>query len=413
MQNVKVYLMLRTGRSCFECQWVDPVTGRKKTKSTKTKVRREAERFAGALQAQLNAGQYEETVNATWETVANRYKEEVLISLALKTQWKFQAVRNGINKIISPKLASSLSTGEISKYQSKLRDNGLAEATIKSHLGALRACLNWAFRIGLISKMPHFTMPKRVNKMKGRPITGEEFDRMLAAVEMPNTGDPVADAERGVFPASYAEPWRFMLKGLYLSALRLDEALRLTWNHSGFCIDFTGKHPRFRIEALNDKSTKARLLPMFPEFAELLNTVPKEQRKGKVFRPIVPNQLVEMRADTCSKAISRIGEMAKVLVAEYPPRPGEKEPRKKWASAHDLRRARLKYWSNKVKPPQLKELARHASIFTTMTFYVGEDLDDAENAVWDHPTNTTANNQTNSSENQCTSVGSNHQPSVP
>lgn len=388
---IKVYLMQRPGR-CLECQWRDPVTGKLKTKSTKTNKRREAERFAGALQAQLNAGQYQETVNATWKTIADRYQTEVLASLAIKTQSKFQATRNAVDEIISPQMAASLTTSEISKYQAKLREQGKAEATIKSHLSCLRACLNWAFRLGLIPKVPHFTMPKRTGKMKGRPITGEEFDRMLTAVEMPNTGNPKEDAERGVFPAAYAEAWKFFLKGLWCSALRLDEALRLTWDRSGFCLDFSGKHPRLRIEVLNDKSTKARLLPMFPEFAELLATVPNDQRKGKVFRPIIPNQIVEMRLDTCSKIISKIGKQAKVMVAEYPARPGSEDARTKWASAHDLRRSRLRHWSKRIKPQQLKELARHSSILTTMTFYVGDDLDDAESAVWTHTTNTDPNN---------------------
>ena len=55
--------------------------------------------------------------------------------------------------------------------------------------------------------------------MKGRPITGEEFDRMLAKVP-----EVVGDAA--------AESWRHYLRGLWWSGLRLAESLELFWERS-------------------------------------------------------------------------------------------------------------------------------------------------------------------------------------
>ena len=60
-----------------------------------------------------------------------------------------------------------------------------AEATIRGNLAHLRAPLRWAERIGLLVKAPRIEMPRRAkgtDVMKGRPITGEEFERMLAKV---------------------------------------------------------------------------------------------------------------------------------------------------------------------------------------------------------------------------------------
>lgn len=369
---ITLSLMRRDGRRNWECQWKDPVTGRKKTRTTGTANRREAERFLGALQDKLNSNQYEEHQYATWKTVADRYQEEVLASLAQKTLNKFKTTRNAIDEIISPKMARSLDSSQVSRFQSALRTKGLKEATIKSQLSALRACLNWAFETGLIAKVPLFKMPKRTAKMKGRPITAEEFERMVAAIPK-----VVKDPE-------YHECWKFLLEGLWPSTLRLDEALRLSWDRSeGFAVDLSGKHPRFRIEVLHDKSRKFRLLPMTPEFAKFLLSVPEKKRRGKVFRPRLPGQqTIDLRMDTCSKTISAIGAEAKVLVAEDPPKKGETETTKKWASAHDFRRSCLKAWAKKLKPNYLKDLARHEHIETTMTFYVGEDFDDAEAAIW-------------------------------
>ena len=75
-----------------------------------------------------------------------------------------------------------------------------------------------------------------------------------------------------------------------------------------------------------------------------------------------------------SKTIYRIGKHAKVVV----------DPEKgKCASAHDLRRAFGYRWSRRVMPSQLKELMCHASIETTMTFYVGQNAEATAQELWD------------------------------
>lgn len=388
---VKVYLFQREGRRFYECQWFDPITGKRKTKSTKTEKKREAERFAGSLESDLNSGRFEETTNATWENLANRYETEVLQCCAVKTGGKFKAARNALTQIIDPKFANTIDASLISRFQSGLRDKGLAEATIKGHLASLRACFNWAVRIGMMRKAPHITMPKRIGKMKGRPITGEEFDRMLAAVTVPENDTSDKAKKRAVLPIEYAEPWKFLLRGLWESGLRLSEAMRLNWTKGPITVNLSAGIPRLKIEANSDKSGKPRLLPVSPGFAELLLSVPEAKRHGKVFNPLIPGQIVELRLDTCSKVISRIGKMAGVVVAEFPARGKQTEPRKKFASAHDLRRAFGTRWSKQLRPRQLQDLMRHESLQTTMTFYVEESIADVETAMRQQPSNTSAN----------------------
>jgi hypothetical protein len=73
----------------------------------------------------------------------------------------------------------------LSKFQAGLRGTGIREASIACHLRHVRAALGWAASIGLIAQAPKVQMPKRVNGsklMRGRPVTTEEFERMLAAV---------------------------------------------------------------------------------------------------------------------------------------------------------------------------------------------------------------------------------------
>lgn len=73
--------------------------------------------------------------------------------------------------------------------------------------------------------------------MKGRPITTEEFERILTKVE-------------DVVGTECEESWKFLLKGLWSSGLRLGEALQLSWEETAeLAVDFSGKRPMFRIAA--------------------------------------------------------------------------------------------------------------------------------------------------------------------
>ncbi len=54
----------------------------------------------------------------------------------------------------------------------------------------------------------------------------------------------------------------------------------------------------------------------------------------------------------------------------------------KFASAHDLRRSFGTRWAKRVMPAVLKRLMRHASIQTTMGYYVDLDADEVADQLW-------------------------------
>jgi len=54
----------------------------------------------------------------------------------------------------------------------------------------------------------------------------------------------------------------------------------------------------------------------------------------------------------------------------------------KYASAHDLRRSFGTRWASRVKPATLQLLMRHASIETTLKYYVAQDADDIAVELW-------------------------------
>ena len=54
----------------------------------------------------------------------------------------------------------------------------------------------------------------------------------------------------------------------------------------------------------------------------------------------------------------------------------------KFATCHDFRRSFGRRWARRVMPAELKLLMRHASIDTTMKYYVGIEADDIASGLW-------------------------------
>jgi hypothetical protein len=122
------------------------------------------------------------------------------------------------------------------------------------------------------------------------------------------------------------------------------------------------------------------LLPMTPDFAELLQSVPERDRSGRVFKlRDIDGTPLEGGRWIVGKIVSTIGEKAGVVVDER--RKGGETVRK-FPSANDLRRAFGQRWAGRVMPTVLRELMRHADISTTMKFYLGQNAEATADAVW-------------------------------
>jgi integrase len=250
----------------------------------------------------------------------------------------------------------------LSKLVKLLRDGGASETTIATYLRHVGTALRWAADIGLIRaapKVPRVKPPKKEKAMRGRPITGEEFDRLVKAVPKVRPRD--------------AAVWVHYLNGLWLSGLRLEESTIVSWDSDQpFSIDLTGKHPTFRILAEAQKARRDESLPMTPDFAEFILQTPEGQRYGRVFKlPLASNG--KLRPEKVGTVVSAIGQKAGVVV---------NKTEGKFASAHDLRRSFGTRWARKVRPAVLQRLMRHKDIATTQKYYVALDTDDIAAEIW-------------------------------
>lgn len=341
------------GRKFYVSQWTDPVSGKLKTKSTKCRLKKDADRFAGDLAAQLREGRFQDACRVTWSDFRDRFDAEYSPSRAPKTARGYDDAFASLERFIGPKLLSSVDTSTVSKFQAKMRSAGLAEATIAKNLRHLKAAMRWAKRLGVLQKVPQFDMPKGVAKAKGRPITAEEFDRLVAKIRDRRVFKVKAETSATIARGDQTvASWEYLMRGLWLSGLRLGEAMKLHWsNDDEILVDLTGKRPLLRIQAGAQKSRRFELLPITPDFAAFLLETPETDRRGYVFDPMAKKKFFErMTLDAVTHAISDLGEAAKVVVAT------NAKGKTKYASAHDLRRSFGFRWSAKVRPATLQAM---------------------------------------------------------
>jgi len=344
--------------------YFDPISGKKKAKSAGTTDRRQAERAAGDLEKELRAGRYTPPSKMTWGQFVDRYKAEKLSSLRPKSRQGALDSLNKLSGLFSPDKLAKVNAALLSRFQAELRKAGAKETTIAHHLRHVKAALRWAERQGMLHKAPAIEMPKTAKGQslaRSRAVTKEEYERMLAAVPEVRRRD--------------AAEWQRLITGVWLSGLRLGEAVALSWDEgAAFAIDLMGRRPAFRIAAEGQKSGRDEILPMTPDFAEwLLATFAEGERTGPVFRLFDLRTHQRLDRHQIGKIVGKIGRKASVVT---------NKGAGKYAGLHDLRRAFCTRWAKLVMPAILKRLARHASITTTLSYYVELDAAEVADELW-------------------------------
>ncbi|TWU00222.1 site-specific tyrosine recombinase XerC [Botrimarina colliarenosi] len=363
--NVKC--VKKRDRDHYVLRWTDPDTGAERQRRTQATTKAAALKEAGRLEEEILTGRYDASGAILWEHARQRHKAEKLPELRPSTIKKYRETLDEVQRVVHPHRLTDLDASRISIFQSKLRDRGLRPASIRSHLTHLRAFLRWCEDVELLKKAPRVKLPslRGTGKlMKGRPLTDNEFRSML-------------DATESVVGPQRVAAWRHYLEGMWLSGLRLRESLLFEWRGHGVPrVELGGRRPMLFIPAEYDKGGKDRCVPITPDFAEFLQQTPDGERTGPIFRPPGRDGRVA-NPIWVSRVVARIGENAGVIVDEQT---------KKHASVHDFRRSFGVRWAARIPVHALRELMRHASLSTTMDYYVGQDADRTADLIWQsHP----------------------------
>ena len=285
-------------------------------------------------------------------------------------------------KIVQPKSLAEFTTVESMEKLKKGLLNGVggrksfrSPQTVKSTLKAIYAALNWAVRKkGWITSFVEADLSglEKKDDMKGRPLCGEEFDRMLDACDL-------------VAGAGHGESWKHLLRGAATSGLRMKELMGLSWD---IWDTFQPRWPKGALPVLElmstQKNRKKETIPLCPWLEDLLLETPKKLRTGWVFNPKSlqanygrpsPERLT---AERVGKIVSKIGKAAGVIVDR------SDKGEIKYASLHDLRRTFAQNLADSDMPKELvKTLMRHADIRTTERYYQVTNIQREAGAIRD------------------------------
>lgn len=246
--------------------------------------------------------------------------------------------------------------------------------TVNSMLGAVMAFVRYCHAHDWIDKVPRLPKLEADDKMKGRPITTEEFQQLLAAAPAV-VGEGVADS------------WQFTLRVLWESGFRIGDVMDFSWDDDRHIHPVwpsrPGEHPTLVVPS-TQKNGEHQIIPMLPGLQELLLSVPEEERTGWVVNPrpveyrlqlsgartslrTASRDIERLTKERVSRLMAQIGSRAGVVVQQADARRGT---RVKYASAHDLRRGcALRLINAGVSAETLMVVMRHADFATTQKFY--------------------------------------------
>ena len=374
----KVRLACPDGRP-IQLRYFCPVEKREVRVSARTRDPIEAETRKRELEARLLLGIPTKRRTTTtgpsmaWEDFREVYRECQLATLREKSAGGMESRLDIAEAILRPRsLADMTDPTALGRLQARLLagdksrfNRPRSPHTVKGYMRAVLVALNWAFRQGWLPERPRVQLIKvsKLKAMKGRPITGEEFERMLL-----KTPDVVG---------KQATPsWEYLLRGLWESALRIDELMHVSWDLPDTIrpVWHRGRLPVLEIPAELQKSDTEEAIPLLPGFEAVLLETSDRGRTGWVFEPgsLQPKfgrrpRHARPDAEWVSKIIARIGQAAGVVVEPGNPAKG-KPPA--YASAHDLRRSCAQRLLDAGVPPQVVQMVlRHASFATTRKYY--------------------------------------------
>jgi hypothetical protein len=207
--TIRVLVRKKGDRANLHLYYVHPLTRREVSKDSGTSVKRDAEKAAGVWEAELT--EHFGTDNDGWQHFRDRFREEHLMGLAANTLSSYTAALNTFATLMKPTRLADIDASTLSVFKSRLTDAGFRVATVRNYLQHTSSALKWAEKVGMVREAPLVMLPKIPNQhfMRGRAMTEKEYRLMLKAAP---------------------EEWRRFLELLWLSGLRITEALILSWD---------------------------------------------------------------------------------------------------------------------------------------------------------------------------------------
>jgi integrase len=338
-KRVVVWVQRFKDRPTLVLQWIDPDTGKRKSKSAETADEKVAEDKRVDLESDLNNGRYAEASRLSWEKFRELFEAEYVAPLRENTRLNYGYAFDHFEAICKPRALKGITARTLSTFVAGLRQlpgrkpgTKMGPATVRVRVEFLRTALNWAREQSLLPAVPKF--PKvDVPEKKPRPVPAESFERLLARAPDRQT--------KG-----------YLLCG-WLAGLRLHEAFLLEWEETDEAPYLDPACDRIVLPAKFAKGKRDQWVPLDPLLWDTLAELP---RRGK---RVFHFTTAKGRAICLKTMVGRIMRLARLAGVRL--------------TMHTLRKGFGCRYAGKVPAQVLQKLMRHANIKTTMDYYANVD----------------------------------------
>ncbi|HJT77717.1 MAG TPA: site-specific integrase [Gemmataceae bacterium] len=339
-KRITVWVQRFKDRSTLVLQWIDPETGKRKSRSAGTGDERKAEEARGDLESDLNNGRYQEASRMTWERFRELFEDQYVAPLRPGTRKVYANAFNLFERVCNPRQLRSVTERTVSAFAAGLRKlparakggGTMQPSTVRARLQFLHTALQWAAGQGLLPRCPKFPEVK-VPKKRPQPVPAESFERLLAK-------------------APDATMRAFLLCG-WLAGLRIKEALSLEWEPTDAAPWLDLAADRIRVPAVFSKAAEDQWVPLDPELRAALDALP---RQGRHVFPFVLRTGRRIQPNDLSARVSKLARSAGVRL-----------------TYHSLRKGFGCRYAGKVPAQVLQRLMRHSNVSITMAFYANVD----------------------------------------
>ena len=242
-------------------------------------------------------------------------------------------------------------------FQQWLYGRDLSPASVRAYRKAIQSIMCWSWRRGYRCGDPFNGLPPpRVPQSEIRVYSEAEVQAMLAAAEN--------------------KIWRARILAAVSAGLRKSEVLNLTISDVNFernYISVQSKKETAFTWRWSAKNYQVRRVPLYEKLANLLAEIMAEMQAGQPYMMLSERRYFSIQR---VRARGRLDDRIRTAPDE------NVRPWKNILQAtgiqgtfHDLRRTAITRWSWSMPPQEVKKLAGHADIETTMKYYAAVRAD--------------------------------------
>ncbi|HEX5271704.1 MAG TPA: hypothetical protein VFW33_14500, partial [Gemmataceae bacterium] len=120
-KRITVWVQHFKGRKHLMLQWLDPETGKRKSRSAETDDAKAAEQKRADLEYELNHGKYQEASRMSWERFRELFEDEYLSNLRGGTRTRYDDVFHLFEELCRPASLKGVTERTVSAFVAAMR----------------------------------------------------------------------------------------------------------------------------------------------------------------------------------------------------------------------------------------------------------------------------------------------------